>query len=125
MVKLINSISSSADHFIQDCKELKNYSHMERGEFARRVTSIMLRALTATTIAVGVYGFTEFPLTCTEYTKEVADCCVENPSLFKAIVIGIGGLTITTSTAIASLILLKLNSMIAPKPVCKPAHLHQ
>lgn len=60
MPGLIKGISSSVEHFIQDCKELKNYSHMEYGEFERRVTSIILRTTAAAIIAYGASYFVRF-----------------------------------------------------------------
>jgi hypothetical protein len=52
MTSLANKINSGIGHFVQDCKELKNYSQMERGEFTKRIASIGLRI---SAIAVGAY----------------------------------------------------------------------
>jgi hypothetical protein len=47
------SVQSGFGQFVRDCSELKNYSHMKKGEFQRRITSLTLRVLASLIVAVG------------------------------------------------------------------------
>ena len=55
MTSLINKVSSGIVNFVQDCKELKHCSQMERGEITKRITSIMLRVSVAAIATFSAY----------------------------------------------------------------------
>jgi hypothetical protein len=142
MTSLINKVNSGIGNLVQDCKELKHCSQMERGELAKRITSIMLRVSAAAIVTYGTYFFVHdsinivnrpFPSLCKDIPSpinidnDVQHLLCTQLALIKATTIGINGLTYAILTTIASMIPLKLHSMIATKPTkpdCKSVHQH-
>ena len=55
---MLNSVYTGVGKFVGDCKELKNYSTMKRGEFLKKVTSLALRVLASATVVAGIGAFT-------------------------------------------------------------------